>query len=68
MRKALLGIFVLLVSVNCGELHQVGSSSSYLIIETMDAAIRDPRNSNNPGTTADLTAASIFATLVAGSW
>ena len=32
-------------------------------IETMDAAIRDPRNSNNPGTTADLTAASIFATL-----
>jgi hypothetical protein len=38
MRKALLGIFVLLVSVNCGELHQVGSSSSYLIIETMDAA------------------------------
>ena len=36
-------------------------------IETMDAAIRDPRNSSNPGTTADLTAASIFATLVAGS-
>ena len=36
-------------------------------IEAMDAAIRDPRNSNNPGTTADLTAAAIFATLVAGS-
>ena len=37
-------------------------------IETMDAAIRDPRNSNNPGTTADLTAASIFATLWASRW
>ena len=32
-------------------------------IETMDAAISDPRNSNNPGTTADLTAAAIFVTL-----
>jgi triphosphoribosyl-dephospho-CoA synthase len=33
-------------------------------IEAMDAAIRDERNSNNPGTTADLTAASIFVTLI----
>lgn len=33
-------------------------------IEAMDAAIRDSRNSNNPGTTADLTAAAIFVTLV----
>jgi triphosphoribosyl-dephospho-CoA synthase len=32
-------------------------------IEAMDEAIRDSRNSHNPGTTADLTAASIFATL-----
>ena len=32
-------------------------------IEAMDAAIRDARNSNNPGTTADLTAAAIFVTL-----
>ena len=36
-------------------------------IEAMDAALRDARNSNNPGTTADLTAAAIFVTLVAGS-
>jgi triphosphoribosyl-dephospho-CoA synthase len=33
-------------------------------IEAMDAAIRDARNSNNPGTTADLTAAAIFVTLI----
>ena len=33
-------------------------------IEAMDGAIRDLRNSHNPGTTADLTAASIFATLI----
>ena len=33
-------------------------------IEAMDAALRDARNSNNPGTTADLTAAAIFVTLV----
>ena len=36
-------------------------------LEAMDAALRDARNSNNPGTTADLTAAAIFVTLVAGS-
>ena len=38
MRKALLGLFVFFVSVNCGELHQVGSSASYLIIQAIDAA------------------------------
>ena len=38
MRKVLLGLFVFLVSVNCGELHQVGSSSSYLIIQNLAAA------------------------------
>jgi triphosphoribosyl-dephospho-CoA synthetase len=30
----------------------------------MDRAMRDAWNSNNPGTTADLTAAAIFVTLV----
>jgi triphosphoribosyl-dephospho-CoA synthetase len=30
----------------------------------MDRAIRDVRNSKNPGTTADLTAAAIFVTLI----
>jgi hypothetical protein len=38
MRKVLLGMFVLLVSVNCGELHQVGNSASYLIIQSLEAA------------------------------
>jgi triphosphoribosyl-dephospho-CoA synthase len=33
-------------------------------VDEMDHAIRDARNSNNPGTTADLTAAAIFVTLV----
>jgi triphosphoribosyl-dephospho-CoA synthase len=33
-------------------------------VDAMDRALRDARNSNNPGTTADLTAAAIFVTLV----
>jgi len=33
-------------------------------VDAMDRAIRDARNSNNPGTTADLTAAAIFVTLI----
>jgi triphosphoribosyl-dephospho-CoA synthase len=44
----------------------VRSAEGRQAIEAMDASIRDARNSNNPGTTADLTAASIFVTLVAG--
>ena len=37
-------------------------------IADMDAALRDPRNSANPGTAADLTAAAIFVLLLAGEW
>jgi triphosphoribosyl-dephospho-CoA synthase len=37
-------------------------------ISDMDAALRDPRNSANPGTAADLTAAAIFVMLLAGEW
>jgi triphosphoribosyl-dephospho-CoA synthase len=37
-------------------------------IEAMDAALRDPRNLANPGTTADLTAATLFAALLVGGW
>jgi triphosphoribosyl-dephospho-CoA synthase len=33
-------------------------------VDEMDRTMRDARNSNNPGTTADLTAAAIFVTLV----
>jgi triphosphoribosyl-dephospho-CoA synthase len=37
-------------------------------IEEMDTALRDERNSGNPGTTADLTAAAIFVMLLGGGW
>jgi triphosphoribosyl-dephospho-CoA synthase len=38
------------------------------LIAEMDDAFRDGRNIRNPGTTADLTAASIFVALLGGSW
>jgi triphosphoribosyl-dephospho-CoA synthase len=34
----------------------------------MDRALRDPRNTRNPGTTADLTAAAIYVVLLGGGW
>jgi triphosphoribosyl-dephospho-CoA synthetase len=34
----------------------------------MDEEIRDARNGANPGTTADVTAATIFVVLVSGGW
>ena len=37
-----------------------------LAIDAMDAALRDPRNLANPGATADLTAATLFAALLVG--
>jgi triphosphoribosyl-dephospho-CoA synthase len=37
-------------------------------IDEMDRALRDERNSGNPGTTADLTAAAIFVVLLGGGW
>jgi triphosphoribosyl-dephospho-CoA synthase len=37
-------------------------------IALMDEAMRDPRHTANPGTTADLTAASIFVELLNGGW
>lgn len=39
-----------------------------LAIEEMDAALRDERNSGNPGTTADLTAAAVFVVLLGGGF
>jgi triphosphoribosyl-dephospho-CoA synthase len=38
------------------------------LMQAMDAELRDARNTANPGTTADLTAAAIFAFLLAGGW
>jgi triphosphoribosyl-dephospho-CoA synthase len=37
-------------------------------IDDMDAALRGPRNTANPGTTADLTSAAVFVYLLTGGW
>jgi triphosphoribosyl-dephospho-CoA synthase len=37
-------------------------------VADLDGALRDARNSGNPGTTADLTAAAIFVVLLGGGW
>jgi triphosphoribosyl-dephospho-CoA synthase len=42
----------------------VRSAAGRQAVDEMDRALRDPRHSLNPGTTADLTAAAIFVTLV----
>jgi triphosphoribosyl-dephospho-CoA synthase len=37
-------------------------------LDQMDLALRDARNHSNPGTTADLVAATIFVVLLGGGW
>jgi triphosphoribosyl-dephospho-CoA synthase len=37
-------------------------------IDAVDLWLRDSRNTSNPGTTADLTAAAIFVVLLEGGW
>jgi triphosphoribosyl-dephospho-CoA synthase len=44
----------------------VRSEAGRRAIEAMDLTLRDARNSANPGTTADLTAAAIFVVLLGG--
>ena len=46
----------------------VRSSEGRTLIAEMDAALRGPGHTANPGTTADLTAAAIFVTLLGGRW
>ncbi len=46
----------------------VRSDAGRRALEDMDRALRDERNSGNPGTTADLTAAAIFVLLLGGAW
>lgn len=46
----------------------VRSEAGRRAIDDMDRALRDDRNSGNPGTTADLTAAAIFVVLLGGAW
>lgn len=46
----------------------VRSADGRRAIDELDRALRDARNSGNPGTTADLTAAAIFVVLIGGGW
>ncbi len=46
----------------------VRSDAGRRAVAAMDAALRDGRNTANPGTTADLTAAAIFVVLLGGGW
>jgi triphosphoribosyl-dephospho-CoA synthase len=46
----------------------VRSSSGGRAIDELDRWLRDPRNTANPGTTADLTASAIFVVLLGGGW
>jgi triphosphoribosyl-dephospho-CoA synthase len=46
----------------------VRSATGRRAIDELDLWLRDARNLNNPGTTADLTAAAIFVVLLRGGW
>jgi triphosphoribosyl-dephospho-CoA synthase len=46
----------------------VRSAAGRQAIGEMDRSLRDARNTANPGTTADLTAAAIFVALLGGAW
>ena len=46
----------------------IRTDSGRRALREMDAALRGVRNTANPGTTADLTAAAIFAFLITGGW
>lgn len=59
------------VSVQAGAVIVAGgvrSSAGRLAIDELDASLRDGGNTANPGTSADLTAASIFVVLLEGGW
>jgi triphosphoribosyl-dephospho-CoA synthase len=44
------------------------SNSGRRAVASLDLELRDARNSRNPGTTADITAASVFVVLLNGGW
>jgi triphosphoribosyl-dephospho-CoA synthase len=46
----------------------VRSEAGRRAIADLDRQLRDPHNTTNPGTTADLTAAAIFVVLLEGGW
>jgi triphosphoribosyl-dephospho-CoA synthase len=46
----------------------VGTPASRAAVATLDEELRDPRNTRNPGTTADLTCAAIFVVILEHGW
>jgi triphosphoribosyl-dephospho-CoA synthase len=45
-----------------------GTAEGRAAIAALDADLRDPRNTRNPGTTADLTCAALFVAIIEGGW
>ena len=59
------------VSTRAVEIRRMGvarTESGRAELARFDAELRDPQNSRNPGTTADLTAAAIFVALLEDGW
>jgi triphosphoribosyl-dephospho-CoA synthase len=59
------------VSRRAGEVLQAGgvrSISGRDALARFDAELRDPRNTRNPGTTADLTCAALFVVIIENGW
>ena len=45
-----------------------GSAAGRAALAALDLELRDPRNTRNPGTTADLTCAALFVVIIEGGW
>ncbi len=59
------------VAGRAGEVLALGgtrSAEGRRALEALDAELRDPRNTRNPGTTADLTCAALFVVIIDGGW
>jgi triphosphoribosyl-dephospho-CoA synthase len=59
------------ISRRAREVHRAGGTGSEAgraALEAFDAELRDARNTRNPGTTADLTCAALFAVILEDGW
>jgi triphosphoribosyl-dephospho-CoA synthase len=59
------------VSLRAREVRAAGGTRSARgrqALAALDTELRDPRNSRNPGTTADLTCAALFVVILEGGW
>jgi triphosphoribosyl-dephospho-CoA synthase len=59
------------VSRRAGEVRAAGGTQSAAgrkALAALDAELRDERNRRNPGTTADLTCATLFVVIIEGGW